>query len=75
MSNPKRILRTNRWNQKLWKAIGKAAKAEGMGTAAFLEKAFVLYHGEVSKMTKAERDKKEAEVRRFLQSIEQDNTE
>lgn len=72
---PERILKTNRWNPKVWKAIRKAAKAEGMGAAAFLEKAFLLYYDAVAKMNKAERAKLETQVRQFLEGIERDSTE
>lgn len=70
-----RISKTNRWNPKLWRAIEKAANAEGMGAAALLEKAFVLYFDAVSKMSKSEREKLEAEVRDFLANKERGSKE
>lgn len=75
MAKPRRILRSRRWNPEIWKAIERAAKAEGIGVSALLEKAFCIYYPEVAKMSKAEREKLDAKARSFFEGRDKDSKE
>lgn len=67
--------RTNRFDNKVWQAIDRVAKARNMSRAKLLEMCFLRYQQDVKKLSDAERDKLEAEALAFLESIEQGSKE
>lgn len=71
----KRISKTNRWNPKIWAAIERVARANGLSRARFLEMCFRIYQQDAEKMTSDERKVAQAEALRFLESIERGSKE